>query len=62
LIETDADVEKLEKVVEGLEGKLAAAKKELEQEKAKAAVVVKTKPEEKGDGTVGKQKQRDDWW
>ena len=42
LIETAGDVEKLEKVIESLEAKLQAAK----QEKAKAEVVAKTKPEE----------------
>jgi hypothetical protein len=60
LLEKDAVVEKLEKLVTGYEAKLAAAKQELA---AKAAV--QTKPEEKKDGTMeqGQGKQRGGtWW
>jgi hypothetical protein len=61
LLETDADVEKLEKLVEGLEQKLTAAKQELETEKAKSAV--QTKPEGTKNETVGQGKQRGgNWW
>ena len=61
LLETDADVEKLEKIVAGLEEKLTAAKQALEQEKAKAAT--QTKPEAREN--VGKEKPKRDstsWW
>ena len=62
LLETEADVEKLEKVVEGLEQKLETARKELAAEKVKTAV--QTKPEAKEHATVGQQetKQRGSWW
>jgi hypothetical protein len=61
LLETDADVEKLEKLVEGLEQKLTAARQELEAEKAKAAA--QTKPEGTKNETVGQGKQRGgNWW
>jgi hypothetical protein len=61
LLETDADVEKLEKLVEGLEQKLAAAKQELEAQQAKAAV--QTKPEGSRNEIVGQGKQRGgNWW
>jgi hypothetical protein len=64
LLETEADVEKLEKAVEGLEQKLEAARKELVAEKVKTAV--QTKPEETKHATVGqeqgKQQQRSSWW
>ena len=60
LIETDADVEKLEKAVGVLEGKLAAAKQELEQAKAEA----QSKMEAAKNETVGPEqgKQRRGWW
>lgn len=62
LLETEADVEKLEKAVEGLEQKLEAARKELAAERVKTAV--HTKPEAKDDATVGQGqgKQRASWW
>jgi hypothetical protein len=62
LLETEADVEKLEKVVEGLEQKLETARKELAAEKVKTAV--QTKPEETNHATVGQgqTKQRGNWW
>lgn len=60
LIETDADVEKLEKAVGVLEGKLTAAKQELEKVKAEA----KPKTEAGKNGVVqGQGKQQDrSWW
>src|SRR5262249_55938887 len=68
LLERDADVAKLEKVVEGLEAKLTAAKKELEAEREKKVVAAQTKPEANKDATVGKQEQGkrssggESWW
>ena len=54
-------MEKLEKIICELEGKLTAAKKELEAEKSKAAV--QTKPEGQSDATVGQEKsKRAGWW
>src|SRR5215470_8280424 len=62
LLETEADVEKLEKVVGGLEQKLEAARKELAAERVKTAV--QTKPEAKDNATVGQGQgnQRGTWW
>ena|SRR5882724_2049090 len=65
LIDSDAVVEKLEKLVEGLEQKLAAAKQEQEAGKAKAvAVAAQTKTEEKKNGTLeqGQGKRGGNWW
>ena len=60
LIETDADVEKLEKAVGVLEGKLAAAQQELVQAKAEAQSKTEaTKNEAVG---PGQGKQRREWW
>ena len=60
LIETDADVEKLEKAVGVLEGKLAAAQQEL----AKAKTEAQSKTEAVENETVGPEqgKQRRNWW
>ena len=61
LIETDADVPKLEKELEVMEEKYHAAR--LEAAKAKA-VEPKTKPEAAKNETVGPEqgKQRRNWW
>jgi outer membrane murein-binding lipoprotein Lpp len=62
LIETDAGVERLEKLVEQLESKLAAAKEELQRVKTEAEP--KSKPEVRTNETVGSEtgKQRGGWW
>jgi primase-polymerase (primpol)-like protein len=61
LLETEADVEKLEKVVEGLEQKLEAARKELAAEKVKTAVQSKPGTNHATVGQ-GQTKQRGSWW
>ena len=60
LIETDADVEKLEKAVGVLEGKLAAAQQELVQAKQET----QSKTEVAKNEAVGPEqgKQRRGWW
>src|SRR6266436_1005249 len=60
LIETDGDVEKLEKAVGVLEGKLTAAQQELAQAETEA----KSKTEAAKNETVGPEqgKQRRSWW
>jgi hypothetical protein len=58
LIERDGDVEKLEKLVESLEGKLAATEKKLETK----AVAVQTKPEGEKSVEQKEQPKRGSWW
>ncbi len=63
LIETDADVGKLEEVVKSLEGRLQSAKQELEQ--AKAELQEKSKPEARTNEVLGagqRNRSGDDWW
>jgi hypothetical protein len=62
LRESDAVVEKLQKLVESLEQKLAAEKQEKEKVKAAAQI----KPEEKKNGPVGQKETGKriggNWW
>jgi chromosome segregation ATPase len=61
LLETESDVAKLEKIIEQLEGKLSAARAELEKAKSE----VQTKPEVKKDGPVERKEEKrsgSGWW